>query len=136
MMKRLAFALFLSALSFGSAAAQAAQTQPTPPAAAAGAAAAEIKAAKGVDKREPVDEGTSFAAGDTVFAWTRVTGANGTKVTHVWKKDGKQAWKATLRIGSNRWTTNSRRKVTAGAYTVEVVAADGTVLGSVDFTVQ
>lgn len=136
MIKRLALAMLVSALSFGSAAAQAAQTQPTPPAAAAGAAAAEIKAAKGVDKREPVDEGTSFAAGDTVWAWTRVTGANGTKVTHVWKKDGKQAWKATLRIGSNRWTTYSRRKVTAGAYSVEVVAADGTVLGTVEFTVQ
>jgi len=98
---------------------------------------AEIKAAKGVDKREPVDEGTTFAVGDTVYAWTRVVGADGTKVTHVWKRDGKEVWKAYLRVGSKRWTTNSRRKMTkAGAWTVDVLAADGTSLGSVSFTVQ
>ncbi len=113
------------------------QSQPAPPAVAATTAAAEIKAAKGIDKREPVDEGTSFAVGDTVHAWTRVTGANGTRVTHVWKRDGKEVWKAYLRIGSKRWTTNSRRKMSkAGAWSVDVVAADGTVLATVAFTVQ
>ena len=99
--------------------------------------AAEIKAAKGVEKREPVDEGSTFAVGDTVYAWTRVTDAAGTKVTHVWKRDGKEVWKASLRIGSKRWTTNSRRKMSKpGAWTVDVLAEDGTALGTVSFTVQ
>jgi hypothetical protein len=99
--------------------------------------AAEIKAAKGIEKREPVDEGTTFAVGDTVYAWTRVTDANGTKVTHVWKRDGKEVWKASLRVGSKRWTTNSRRKMTkAGSWTVDVLAEDGSSLGTVSFTVQ
>ena len=107
------------------------------PASAFAQPAAEIKAAKGIEKREPVDAGTTFAAGDTVYAWTRVTDAAGTKVTHVWKRDGKEVWKASLRIGSKRWTTNSRRKMSKpGAWTVDVVAEDGTSLGSVAFTVQ
>ncbi len=150
MFKCLVIAMLLTSASAGVVAAQ--QTQPTPPAKvparprpmpvdpvapATVSAAAEIKAAKGVEKREPVEEGTTFAVGDTVYAWTRVTGATGTKVTHVWKRDGKETWKAYLKIGSNRWTTNSRRKMSKpGSWTVDVVGADGTVLGSVAFTVQ
>jgi hypothetical protein len=110
-------------------------TQPSAPAASAGASA-EVKAAKGVDKKEPVEPGDTFTAGTKVFVWSRVTGAAGTKVKHVWKKDDKQIWQATLRIGGPRWTTSSRRQLKAGSYTVDVVGADGTTLGTVSFTVQ
>jgi len=133
MIKRIAFALFIIGSSAGLAAAQ--QSQPSAPA-AAGAAAAEAKAAKGVENREPVEEGTTFAAGDKVWIWSRITGAAGTKVQHVWKRNGVYDWKATLAVNSKRWTTSSRRKVKAGSYTVDVVAADGTVLTSVAFTVN
>jgi hypothetical protein len=135
MIKHIAIALFIAASAAGPAVAQP-QTQPSAPATAA-AARADVKAAKGVENREPVEEGSTFAKGDTVYAWSRIFGANGTKVTHVWKLDGKDVWKAYLRVGSNRWTTNSRRKISKpGNYTVDVVAADGTSLGSVSFTVQ
>ncbi len=106
------------------------------PAAAATAASAEVQAAKGVDKREPVEPGTTFTAGTKVWIWSRISGANGTSVKHVWKKDGKAVWTATLKVGSVKWTTSSRHQVKAGAWTVDVVGADGTTLGSVDFTVQ
>lgn len=132
MIKRIAFALFIIGSTAGVAAAQ--QTQSS--AAAPAGAAAEVKAAKGIEKREPVEEGTTFAAGDKVWIWSRITGANGTKVQHVWKRNGAPEWKATLAVNSKRWTTSSRRKVKAGSYTVDVVAADGSVLGSVAFTVQ
>jgi len=105
------------------------------PAAAATAASAEVQAAKGVDKREPVEPGTTFTAGTKVWIWSRISGANGTSVKHVWKKDGKAVWTATLKVGSVKWTTSSRHQVKAGAWTVDVVGADGTTLGSVDFTV-
>ncbi len=112
-------------------------SQPSPNAPAAGGAAADIKAAKGVENREPVEPGTTFEAGTTVWAWSLITGAEGTTVKHVWKKDGKEIWFATLKVGSKKWTTYSRRKLTkAGAYSVEVVAEDGGSLGSVDITVQ
>lgn len=100
------------------------------------AAAAEVKMAKSIENREPVEEGTSFAAGEKIWAWSRITGANGTTVKHVWKKDGAEVWSATLEIKSNRWTTYSRRKVSAGQYEVEVRGEDGTSLGTVSFTVQ
>lgn len=106
------------------------------PAAAATAASAEVQAAKGVDKREPVEPGTTFTAGTKMWIWSRISGANGTSVKHVWKKDGKAVWTATLKVGSVKWTTSSRHQVKAGAWTVDVVGADGTTLGSVDFTVQ
>jgi hypothetical protein len=98
--------------------------------------AAEVKAAKGVEKFEPVEAGDSFAAKDVVWAWSRVTGADGQTVKHVWKKDGKEEWSASLKIGSNDWRTYTRRTVSAGSYEVEVQAEDGTKLGSVSFTVK
>lgn len=100
------------------------------------AAAAEVKAAKGVENKEPVEEGTSFAAGDKVFVWSRITGAANTTIKHVWKKNGQEIWFATLPVKSTRWTTSSRRTVQPGQYVVEVQAEDGSVLGSVTFDVQ
>ena len=100
------------------------------------AAAAEVKAAKGVANKEPVEEGTSFAAGDKVFIWSRITGAANTTIKHVWKKNGQEIWFATLPVKSTRWTTSSRRTVQPGQYVVEVQAEDGSVLGSVSFDVQ
>jgi hypothetical protein len=112
-------------------------TQPSQAAPSSSGAAAEVKAAKGVEKREPVEPGTTFEKGTTVWAWSLVTGAEGTTVKHVWKKDGVEVWHANLKIGSKKWTTYSRRKLTKpGAYSVEVVGEDGSTLGSVDITVQ
>ncbi len=72
-----------------------------------------------------------------VFVVSVVTGANGTQVKHVWKKDGAEIWTATLNVGSDKWTTSSRRMLTAaGSYEVDVVGADGSELGKVEFTVQ
>lgn len=113
-------------------------SQPSPaPAPAASGASAEVKAAKGVEKREPVEPGSSFEAGTTVWAWSLVSGAQGTTVKHVWKKDGAEMWHANLKIGSKKWTTYSRRTIKkAGAYSVDVVGEDGSVLGTTEFTIQ
>ena len=138
MSNRFIASLFTATLAFTSIAGTAglAVAQPAAAAPAAGAATAEVQAAKGVEKREPVEPGTTFTAGTKVWVWSRITGANGTTVKHVWKKDGKAVWSATLKVGSVKWTTSSRRQVKAGAWTVEVVGADGSTIGSVDFTVQ
>jgi hypothetical protein len=105
-------------------------------AAAKDAATAEAKACKGVEKYEPVEPGTEFVVGDMVWVWTRVKNAADTKIKMVWKKDGQDNWTATLRIGSDNWPTNSRRKCSAGSWTVEVLAEDGTKLTEVSFTVK
>ena len=100
------------------------------------AATAEVKAAKGVENREPVEEGTTFAAGTTVWCWSLLRNSEGA-AKHVWKKDGKPVWTANHKIRSKRWTTYSRRKLSKpGSYSVDVVGADDAVLGSVSFTIE
>lgn len=128
-------------LSLGAGAAMAGPTLPQGAApsqaeAPAQAAAAEVKAAKGIENKEPVDEGTSFAAGEKVWVWSRVTGVVDAGIKHVWKKNDQQIWVANLPVKSTRWTTYSRRTVQPGQYVVEVQAEDGSVLGSVAFDVQ
>ncbi|MCB9564645.1 MAG: DUF2914 domain-containing protein [Kofleriaceae bacterium] len=106
------------------------------PAPTADGASAEVKAAKAIANKEPVDEATSFADGDKVWAWSKIVGAKDTTVKHVWKRDGQVIWEKELTIGSNQWRTYTRRTVHKGSYAVEVQAADGTVLGSAEFTVE
>ena len=107
------------------------------PATATAAASADVHAGTGVESRVLVGEASEFTAGTKVWVWSRVTGGEpGTMVTHVWKRDGKDVWTAHLKIGSKRWTTYSRRSVRAGAWTVDVVDAGGTTIGTVAFTVK
>lgn len=97
---------------------------------------AEIKAGTGVEKREIVGEATAFPAGTTVWVWSKIVDGEPT-VKHVWKRDGKDVWTATLKVGSKKWSTMSRRRIpTAGSWEVEVQTAEGASLGSVKFDVQ
>jgi len=107
-----------------------------PPAAAATDVSAEVKAGTGVEKREIVGEAQTFAAGTTVWVWSKITNGEGA-VKHVWKRDGKAAWTATLKVGSKRWSTQSRRTIPkAGSWEVDVQTADGTSIGTVAFKVE
>jgi hypothetical protein len=102
----------------------------------AAAASAEVKAGTGVEKHEIVGEASTFALGTTVWVWSRITNAQGT-VKHVWKLDGKEVWSATLPVGSTRWTTMSRRAISAkGAWEVDVQTDAGASIGSVSFKVE
>jgi hypothetical protein len=100
----------------------------------ASGASAEIKAGTGVEKHEIVGDATTFPADTVVWVWTRILDVDG-KVVHIWKRDGKEIWRADLPVGSHRWSTSSRRKLKAGSYEVEVQTADGASLGTVAFTV-
>jgi hypothetical protein len=104
---------------------------------AAAQVTAEVKAAKGIENKDPVEEGTSFTAGETVHVWSKVSGAANTTVKHVWKRDDKELFTASFNVKGNNWRMNSRRRsVKPGAYVVEVVGGDGTKLGEVSFTVN
>jgi len=108
---------------------------PTPSKDASGAAA-EVKVGTGVEKHEIVGEANSFPAGTTVWVWSRVTNAEG-NIKHVWKRDGKEVWTATLPVGSKLWSTQSRRAIpSAGAWQVDVQTDAGAALGTVSFTIQ
>jgi hypothetical protein len=98
---------------------------------------AEVKAGTGVENREIVGAADKFKSGDTVFVWSSVTDADGEKVQHVWKLDGKEVFKVGFDVKSKRWRTNSRRqKAQKGAWVVEVQKEDGSKLGEVAFTVE
>ncbi len=124
------------ALLAGSAMADDAKPAPPPAEKGDATASAEVKVGTGVEKHEIVGEASSFAPGTTVWVWSKVNNA-GDSIKHVWKKDGKEVWTATLAIGGKSWSTMSRRALpTAGSYEVEVTAADGTSLGKVAFDVK
>jgi hypothetical protein len=109
---------------------------PAPVPMEAAAASAEVKAGTGVEKHEIVGEASTFAPGTTVWVWSRITNGQGT-VKHVWKLDGKEVWAATLSVGSTRWTTMSRRAISAkGAWEVDVQTEAGTSIGAVSFKVE
>ena len=102
----------------------------------AASAAAEVKAGTGVEKHEIVGEAASFPAGTTVWVWSLVTNGEG-NVKHVWKRDGKEVWSATLPVGSKRWSTSSRRTIPgAGSWEVAVTTDSGAQIGTVSFTIQ
>jgi hypothetical protein len=107
-----------------------------PPAAPATDASAEVKAGTGVEKHEVIGEAQTFPAGTTVWVWSRVANAE-PGIKHVWKRDGKEVWTATLKVGGKSWATQSRRAIPkAGAWEVDVQNADGTSLGTVAFKVE
>lgn len=132
-MKRLWSSLFVVAAALAVAPAVVV-AQPGPPGEVA--ASAEVKAGTGVENKESVGTATEFAAGTKIWVWSRVVGAAGTRVRHVWKKDGVQIWQATLAVKSKRWVTHSRRQLKAGNYSVDVVDTEGRAVGTVSFTVK
>ncbi len=98
--------------------------------------------ALGVDKRTPVDEGDTFDADvGALYAWVKVRNlGEDTTITMVWKKDGKQRLAVSLPVGhSYGWKTWSKKKIgakDAGVWTVEVLDAEGLLVGSVGFEVK
>lgn len=108
-----------------------------PAAPAATDASADVKAGTGVSKREPVGEADTFGKGTKVWVWSSIKGAKGEMAKHVWKKDDKVIWEKEFEVKSGRYRSWTRRKMRSpGSYTVEVQGADGSVLGSVSFTVS
>jgi hypothetical protein len=102
----------------------------------ASGATAEVKAGTGVEKHEIVGEATTFPAGSTVWVWSRLQNAEG-NIKHVWKRDGKEVWTATVPVGSKRWSTQTRRAIpAAGSWEVDVQTEAGASLGTVAFTIQ
>jgi hypothetical protein len=86
----------------------------------------------------PADTGSAFPADvGVLYCWTRVTGAAGAKVTHVWIH-GADSTSVDLNIGGSPWRTHSSRKIAAtatGEWTVQVKDASGAVVGSKTFTI-
>jgi hypothetical protein len=98
----------------------------------------ETTLARDVVDRMPVDTGSAFS-GDVgrIFLWTRVTGAAGESLSHVWIHGPHEAV-VELNVGGSPWRTWSSRSINpewTGEWKVEVRNAAGEVLKTVAFTV-
>jgi Protein of unknown function (DUF2914) len=120
------------------------QAAPAPPPAPAAAPSAQITVdegtvAKSVVDRQPQDTGSVFP-GDVgqLICWTKVTGASGASIHHVWFHGDTQVGDVELQVGGSPWRTWSKKTVPGdwtGAWHVEVRDASGAVLKRFDFTV-
>jgi cytoskeletal protein RodZ len=81
--------------------------------------------------------GDRFAAGQTVYFWTRILGgSDGQPIRHVWRHEGRQVGYVPLELGGAHWRTYSRRELPEdrlGRWTVEVVDGGGRVLAKASF---
>lgn len=123
--------------------AEPAREAPQPPAAeptAGGAAVADAKLGTGVVDREPEGVAESFKTDvGKVYCWTKVTGAEGTEITHAWYKGDEKMSEVKLAVKFSSTRTWSYKTIPAdgsGDWRVDVVAADGTVLKSLSFKVE
>src|SRR5438445_53332 len=139
-MKRIGAIVALSLLAGGGLAAQdttkaAAPAQP----AAASVSVDEAAVAKNVVDRVAQDTGSVFPVdvGQLVL-WTKVSGAGGIAIHHVWFHGDTQVGDVELQVGGSPWRTWSRKSVPAdwtGPWHVEVRDAAGAVLKRMDFPV-
>jgi hypothetical protein len=102
---------------------------------------AEVKVGSGVSKMEIEGESKSFSvAPDTkIYVWTKVSGMTDHTISVVFEKGGKSVFKQELKVARSPYRTNAYRTfraADAGSWTAKVVSEDGTVLGSVEFTVE
>lgn len=96
----------------------------------------DVKIARDVQSRQPVDPGDSFAPGK-LFCWMHVVSDDsGFTVYHVWKKDGKRVWRQPVSVKGQRWTTWSFLNVKPGAWTVVIEDEGGAELATTSFTVK
>src|SRR5256885_7591202 len=109
-------------------------TQAAAPAAAPAAATAQVTVveavvAKSVLDRQPQDTGTAFPADvGQLNCWTKLEGAGGSSIHHVWFHGDTQVGDVELQVGGSPWRTWSRKTVPAdwtGAWRVEVRDAAG-----------
>jgi hypothetical protein len=100
--------------------------------------AVEAVLARSIVDRMPVDTVTAVSADvGTLYLWTRVSGAAGSSISHVWIHGPHEA-AVELQVGGSPWRTWSSRTIPpewTGEWRVEVRDATGRVLTAVSFTV-
>jgi len=99
---------------------------------------AELKIGTAIEKMDLQGEATSFKVtdGTRIYAWTKVVGAADSTITVVFTK-GDRTSKQALNVPRSPYRTNAYRtfrKGDEGSWTVKVLAADGTALGTAAFT--
>ncbi len=99
----------------------------------------EVQIATDVVDRIPVDSGSAFAADvGSLWCWTRVSGAEGKTLSHVWIHGPHERTLTLPAIGGSPWRSWSNKNIPedwTGEWRVEIRDEDGSVLETVTFTV-
>lgn len=103
-------------------------------------ASAEVKVGTGIEKMEIQGEASDFkvAAGTKIHVWARVSGVENGTVTSVFSM-GERTSKQELKVPYSPYRTHAYRTFRqgdTGTWTVKILGADGTELGSSTFTVE
>ena len=106
----------------------------------AGVMTVEAEVCTGIQDRMPVGAATEFPADvDTVYLWTKVTGAKDTTmIVDVWTHEGEEMARVELPVKSPSWRTWSSKAIRpdwTGKWDVKVLDADGNVLKGLQFTI-
>lgn len=109
--------------------------------ASTGIAIEDASVALKVENRAAVGAGNVFPTDVGELAcFTKVVGAKGdTFITHVWKHGDTERMRRNLNVKSSSWRTYSVKTIDpawTGAWTVEVLDAEGQVLKTLSFTIQ
>jgi hypothetical protein len=100
----------------------------------------DLKLAKGLENREPVDEGTTFEAGGRVYTWVKLkVKEDETTIKMRWSIDDKPIFTSeavTVRRSPNwrTWLTKTLNR--AGDWKVEILDADDKPVHAASFTVK
>ncbi len=99
----------------------------------------EAAVARAIEDRMPVDTASVFGADvGTVWLWSRISGADGQTISHVWRH-GEKEWPITLSVNGSPWRTFSSKVIPpewTGEWSVEVRDESGKVLKRLRFTVR
>jgi hypothetical protein len=100
----------------------------------------ELKLAKSLENREPVDEGTSFETGGRVYTWVKLkVKEDETTIKMRWSVDDKPIFtsEAITVKRSPSWRTWLTKTLTrAGDWKVEILDADDKPVHAANFTVE
>ncbi len=100
---------------------------------------AEATICRDVQDREPVGAADSFPADvGKVWCWSKIKDGKGMTITHAYYYAGEEKTTIELSIGSPLWRTYSNKDILpewTGEWRVDIVAEDGTLLKSLNFTI-
>lgn len=104
-------------------------------------ALADIQVSTSVEDRAPVGADTTFSSNvGQLYCFTHFTGSEDTtSVSHIWYHKDKEMAKVELNVRSKNWRTWSSKRIVSdwtGKWRVEVVAANGDLLGAKDFHIK
>jgi hypothetical protein len=101
----------------------------------------EINICTSITDRVPAGADTTFSVDvEQLYCYTKISGAaDTTTISHVWYLNGEEKANVSLAVKAANWRTWSSKRIPKewiGDWKVDVVAEDGTILGSKSFKVK